>query len=101
MNIYYRYDKPNKSKIHPEFPYYVSPIRKKLQNNKNNKNKKKPFCEWFNTYLFNKSHIKTTIKTNTNNIILNQSDSPFNQSDSPFNQSDSPSDSPSSNLSES
>jgi hypothetical protein len=75
MNIYYRYDKPNKSKIHPEFPYYVSPIRKKLQKNKN---KKKPFCEWINTYLFNKSKIKTTtIKTNTNNIILlNQSDSP-------------------------
>ena len=76
MNIYYRYryDKPNKSKIHPEFPYYVSPIRKKLQNNKN---KKKPFCEWINTYLFNKSQIKTTtIKTNTNNIILNQLHSP-------------------------
>jgi hypothetical protein len=98
MNIYYRYDKPNKSKIHPEFPYYVSPIRKKLQNNKN---KKKPFCEWFNTYLFNKTQIKTTIKTtiktNTNNIILNHLDSPLNQSDSPLNQSDSPS----SNLSES
>jgi hypothetical protein len=94
MNIYYRYDKPNKSKIHPEFPYYVSPIRKKLQNNKN---KKKPFCEWFNNYLFNKTQIKTTIKTNTNNIILNHLDSPLNQSDSPLNQSDSPS----SNLSES
>ena len=95
MNIYYKYNKSRKTQIHPEFPYYVSPIRKKLQKNKN---KKKPFCEWINNYLFNKSEIKTTtIKTNTNNIIFNQSDSPFNQSDSPFNQCDSPS----SNLSES
>jgi hypothetical protein len=79
MNIYYNYKKPNIRQIHPEFPYYVSPIRKKLQEyNKNKLKKKKPFCEWINTYLFNKSKIKTTtIKTNTNNIILlNQSDSP-------------------------